>query len=162
MYKLMARVKTNTPVTSEQRVKIVSLAKEWIGTPYHHQQSVKGVGCDCLGLVRGVYEAFYHLPPDPIIPYSRDWADVSGQETLLSAASDHLIKSCVGTKDIGDVLIFRFRNWMVAKHVGILVSSSTMVHAIEGSAVCEVHLGAWWQRHIAGVFSFPSAITPQN
>ena len=27
----------------------------WIGTPYRHQASLKGVGCDCLGLVRGVW-----------------------------------------------------------------------------------------------------------
>ena len=38
---------------------IIAAAKEWRGTPYHHQQSQKGVGCDCLGLVRGVYEAVY-------------------------------------------------------------------------------------------------------
>ena len=158
----MTPVKTKTPVSREQRDQIVSLTKEWIGTPYHHQQSVKGVGCDCLGLVRWVYETFYHVPPDPIIPYSRDWADVSGEETLLSAANDHLIKSSKKSKEIGDVLIFRFRNWMVAKHAGILVSPGTMVHAIEGSTVCEVHLGAWWQRHIAGVFSFPTSITTQQ
>ena len=158
----MAPLKTDKSVCGEQRERIVVLAKEWIGTPYHHQQSAKGIGCDCLGLVRGVYCAFYHLPPDPIVPYSRDWADVSGQETLLNAAKEHLIASSKASKQVGDVLIFRFRNWMVAKHVGILVSPTTMVHAIEGSAVCEVHLGAWWQRHIAGVFSFPASITVQD
>ena len=33
---------------------IVAAARSWIGTPYRHQASLKGVGCDCLGLVRGV------------------------------------------------------------------------------------------------------------
>ena len=30
-----------------------------IGTPYRHQASLKGVGCDCLGLVRGVWRAVH-------------------------------------------------------------------------------------------------------
>ncbi|HXO72313.1 MAG TPA: peptidase P60, partial [Bradyrhizobium sp.] len=34
---------------------IVAEARSWIGTRYCHQASLKGVGCDCLGLVRGVW-----------------------------------------------------------------------------------------------------------
>src|SRR5215207_7343246 len=37
------------------REQIVAAARGWIGTPYHHQASVKGVGCDCLGLIRGLW-----------------------------------------------------------------------------------------------------------
>ena len=33
----------------------VASARGWLGTPYHHQASLKGVGCDCLGLLRGVW-----------------------------------------------------------------------------------------------------------
>ena len=39
------------------RAAIVAEARAWIGTRYCHQASVKGVGCDCLGLVRGVWRA---------------------------------------------------------------------------------------------------------
>ena len=39
------------------RTDIVAEARAWIGTPYRHQASLKGVGCDCLGLVRGVWRA---------------------------------------------------------------------------------------------------------
>ncbi len=35
--------------------RIVAAARGWIGTPYLHQASLKGVGCDCLGLLRGLY-----------------------------------------------------------------------------------------------------------
>ena len=37
------------------REQIVAAARGWAGTPYHHQASVKGVGCDCLGLIRGLW-----------------------------------------------------------------------------------------------------------
>ncbi len=134
---------------------IIAAAKEWRGTPYHHQQSQKGVGCDCLGLVRGVYEAVYQTKINNIPPYSRDWADISQTETLIDAASKYLIPKEKDERRPGDVLIFRFRKWMVAKHAGIMVSPTTMIHAIEGAVVTEVHLGPWWQRHVAAVFAFP-------
>jgi cell wall-associated NlpC family hydrolase len=41
------------------RTHIVALAREWLGTPYHHQASLKGVGTDCVGLVRGIWREVY-------------------------------------------------------------------------------------------------------
>ena len=35
---------------------IVNHARTWLGTPFHHQARLKGVGCDCLGLVVGVVD----------------------------------------------------------------------------------------------------------
>ncbi|MFD0934795.1 peptidase P60, partial [Methylobacterium trifolii] len=34
---------------------VVAQARLWLGTPYRHQASLAGVGCDCLGLLRGVW-----------------------------------------------------------------------------------------------------------
>lgn len=36
------------------REQIVRQARSWLGTRWHHQASTKGVGTDCVGLVRGV------------------------------------------------------------------------------------------------------------
>jgi NlpC/P60 family putative phage cell wall peptidase len=44
------------------RPTIVAETRAWLGTPYRHQASLKGVGCDCLGLVRGVWRAIRALP----------------------------------------------------------------------------------------------------
>ena len=38
-----------------KRIDIVNEAKSWVGTKWQHQQALKGVACDCAGLVRGVY-----------------------------------------------------------------------------------------------------------
>jgi NlpC/P60 family putative phage cell wall peptidase len=35
---------------------IVSTARTWLGTPFHHQARLKGKGCDCLGLIIGVVD----------------------------------------------------------------------------------------------------------
>ena len=134
---------------------IVACARGWIGTPYHHQASCRGVGADCLGLVRGVWRELYgadaELPP----AYSRDWAEASGQETLLGAAARHLVPIATLHADAGDVVVFRLRIGLVAKHTAILTSRSTFVHAMEGGPACEASLTSWWQRRIAGAFSFP-------
>ena len=38
---------------------VLAIARAWIGTPYRHQGAVKGVGCDCLGLIRGIWRELY-------------------------------------------------------------------------------------------------------
>src|SRR3954464_8104787 len=32
---------------------IVAAARSWVGTPYQHQQMLKGVGVDCVGVILG-------------------------------------------------------------------------------------------------------------
>jgi NlpC/P60 family putative phage cell wall peptidase len=101
---------------------IVSAARSWLGTPYHHQAALKGVGCDCLGLVRGVYEELYGKPAEAPPPYSRDWAEAAAIETMLEAARRHLTEIGPGEARLGDAVIFRFRRGAMAKHAGIISS----------------------------------------
>ena len=56
---------------------LVAEARSWIGTPYRHQASLKGVGCDCLGLLRGVWRALIGPEPEEAPPYAPDWAEAS-------------------------------------------------------------------------------------
>ena len=42
----------------------VEIARDWIGTRYEHQASLKGEGADCLGLVRGVWRELISLLPE--------------------------------------------------------------------------------------------------
>ena len=139
----------------DHQINILNITKTWIGTPYHHQSSLKQVGCDCLGLVRGVYEELYKKQTAPIQPYSKDWAEQSKQETLIEAANEYLDPVTIKDRQTGDILIFRFRKWTIAKHAAIQSAENRMIHAIEGAVVEEVHLNNWWQRHIAAVFRFP-------
>src|ERR1700744_2265912 len=85
----------------------VAVARAWIGTPYVHQASVKGVGCDCLGLLRGVWRELFGAEPEAMPNYSPDWAEATGAETLYMALSRHLCP--VALQDIaqGDVALFR-------------------------------------------------------
>ncbi len=139
---------------SNHREAIIAEARSWIGTPYHHQASLKGIGADCLGLVRGVWRSVHGYDAETPPAYSRDWAEAAGEETLLAAAGRHMRPIEIADMKFGDVLIFRFRASVPAKHVGILMSATAFVHAMEGGAACEVTLSPWWRRRIAGVFAF--------
>jgi NlpC/P60 family putative phage cell wall peptidase len=134
---------------------IVRHARGWLGTPYHHQASLCGIGTDCLGLVRGVYRQLYGREAEAVPPYSRDWAEASGRETLLEAVRCHLVEINPAAVRPGDVIVFRYRRNSVAKHAGIMTTPITMIHAVEGAPVSEVALSAWWRRRMAGAFSFP-------
>ena len=102
------------------RADIVALARGRLGTPYHHQASLKGVGCDCLGLVRGVYAEACGQPAETPPPYSRDWAEASARETMIEAACRHMTPIDPGAAEPGDVLIFRLRPGAMAKHCAII------------------------------------------
>jgi len=135
--------------------RVVEAARAWLGTPYHHQGSCRGVGTDCLGLIRGVWRDVFGVEPELPPAYSADWAEASGEETLLAAAGRHLASVEGNTVAAGHVLVFRFRARTVAKHVGIATGTDRFIHAAEGVAVSEVYLSHWWRRRIAGVFQFP-------
>jgi NlpC/P60 family putative phage cell wall peptidase len=137
------------------RETIIATARTWLGTPYHHQASLRCVGTDCLGLIRGVYFDLYGFEPAIVPGYSRDWAESSGQETLLAAAREHLRETSVAAARPGDVLLFRWRDGLAAKHAGLISATDRMIHAVEGAAVAEVSLSPWWRRHCVGAFAFP-------
>ena len=137
---------------------IITLARSWLGTPYQHQASLKGVGCDCLGLVRGVYAEICGRPAETPPPYSRDWAEAARRETMIEAAERHLIRIPIDDAQPGDVLIFRLRPGAMAKHAAIMTEPAKMIHAMEGAPVCEVSITPWWRRRIAAVFRFPNDV----
>lgn len=138
-----------------RRADIVDTALEWLGTPYQHQASLKGVGTDCLGLLRGIWRTLCGEEPLPVPPYSPDWAELTGEDSLLAAARDVLVEIPVGKAGEGDVLLFRIVQGAPAKHCAIVSAPGRIIHAYWGRSVCQTRLVPWWERRIAAAFSFP-------
>ncbi|MEO9896518.1 MAG: NlpC/P60 family protein [Paracoccaceae bacterium] len=137
---------------------IISAARCWLGTPYVHQMSRKGAGCDCLGLVRGVWREVMGEEPEQVPAYSPDWSEPQSDESLWKAASRHMIKRDVDTHVPGDVILFRMRDGSVAKHLGFAAvtrAGPSFIHAYSGHGVVESALSAPWARRIVARFSFP-------
>jgi NlpC/P60 family putative phage cell wall peptidase len=135
---------------------VVEAARAWLGTPYVHQASVKGSGCDCLGLVRGIWREVVGQEPVKVPPYSPDWDEYTTQDRLARAAGEYF-ERCKGPLAAGDVLLFRMRAGAVAKHLGVVSETGTgaaFIHAYAGHGVVESPLSAPWQRRISGRFAF--------
>lgn len=134
--------------------RVVEEARRWLGTPYRHQASTLGAGCDCLGLLRGVWRALYGFEPE-VPTYSPDWDEVAQRDALLHAARQYLVERPVSAIEPGDVILFRMRRGAVAKHLGICSAADHFIHAYSGHEVVESRLSLPWARRIAAVFRFP-------
>jgi NlpC/P60 family putative phage cell wall peptidase len=148
-----------TPADPEQ---VIAAARGWLGTPYHDQASVRGVGCDCLGLVRGVWRELHGPEPLPIPPYSRDWGETGSREPLAEAARLVMIELPTSGAVPGALLLFRMRAGAVAKHCGIVTEADRFIHAYERSGVVEVPLDAAWRRRVAFAFLLPTPAHPRS
>lgn len=139
------------------RQQVIAIARMWLDTPYQHQASVRNVGCDCLGLIRGIWRALYSVEPESPPNYTPDWAEECGEETLLQAARRWLWPA--DDPQPGDVLLFRMCAGSPCKHIAILVAPDRLIHAYWGRAVVESWLDPFWSRRLAHSFSFPSLTT---
>ena len=152
--------RTARPATKMQkqisRKAIIDEALSWVGTPYQHQCSTKNAGCDCLGLVRGIWRKMYGFEPAPLPPYSPDWAEKGDEETLRDAADHYLDPIAVNTARPGDVLLFRMQAGVPAKHLAVLIEPDLIVHAYWGRAVTRSFFAPYWVRRRAYAYSFPN------
>ncbi|HRW16394.1 MAG: NlpC/P60 family protein [Amaricoccus sp.] len=135
---------------------VIGAARGWLGTPYHDQASARGVGCDCLGLVRGIWRELYGPEPLPLPPYSRDWGETGTREVLAEAARGVMLEAPTMEIVPGALLLFRMRTGAVAKHCGIVTAPDWFIHAYERTGVVEVPLDAAWRRRIVSTFLFPN------
>lgn len=148
--------------TSLHADEIVRLARGWVGTPYVHQASVKGAGCDCLGLLRGVWRELRGEEPEEPPPYAPDWAEAERQETLYTALARHLREIAVEDVMPGDIALFRMLAYGPAKHCGIVAQQTlsrapdiyrrTLIHARQNRRVSEEPLGIFWQSKLVHAF----------
>ncbi|KGJ11908.1 peptidase [Paracoccus versutus] len=135
--------------------RVITIARSWLGTPYHDQASLRGVGCDCLGLGRGVWREAVGPEPFPIPSYSRDWGETGPREVLAEGARRMMIEVLPAEIGPGALLLFRMKPRAIAKHVGILTGPGTFLHAYERLGVVEEPLTPSWRRRIAFAFLFP-------
>lgn len=131
---------------------VVAAAEGWLGTPYRHRAALKHVGCDCIGLIRGVWRDVTGVEVGPVPPYRADWRDLAAAEALEALAARHMDETAHA--EPGDVLLFRIGPALVPRHCGILVSPGRFVHAQERLGVVRAELEPGWSRRIARVLRF--------
>jgi NlpC/P60 family putative phage cell wall peptidase len=144
-------------MTPADPARVIAAARAWLGTPYRHQASALGAGCDCLGLARGVWRALHGVEPVAVPPYTRDWGEAGAREVLAEAARGFLIEIAVGDAGPGALVLFRMSRHAPAKHCGILTDAgpSAFIHAYEGAGVVIHPYSATWARRARFAFLFP-------
>jgi len=83
---------------------VCAAARRWAGTPWHANAALRGAGCDCVGLVRGIIgELTGAVPPAPA--WRPGW-HADARLPLLAALRRHLVRRPLPGEP-GDVILFR-------------------------------------------------------
>ena len=148
------------------RLKIYKEALEWVNTPWIHHQSVKGIGCDCIGLLIGVGNNAADLKfnwKDPKNYVFKGYSRLPEPPKMKAGMKANLDWIGVNYKDadIGDILWCRVDKQ--PHHVAILGPNGLIVHAdaipkagAEGGKVVERVLRRDEMSKIIGVFRYKS------
>lgn len=107
------------------REAVIEEAKTWLGTPYHHMGTVKGVGVDCGQILIKVYSEVGLVPEFDPGYYPSDWHFHRSDEVYL----EWLEKFTTSTDKPkpGDIALFKFGR--CASHGAIVVDNETLIHS---------------------------------
>ncbi|WP_316150423.1 NlpC/P60 family protein [Cupriavidus sp. BIC8F] len=133
------------------RAEFVAEVRTWLGTPYHHQGRLKGVGVDCGGLLVCAGKAL-GLTDFDMQGYGR-YPDGS----LLPLCEAHMQRITLADVAPGAVILFQWQSR--PSHLGIVTAVDgdewLMTHAyIQSRKVVEHRLDDAWRGAIAGFFEF--------
>lgn len=87
---------------------ITAEARRWLGTPWHHQASLRGVGTDCIGFIAGVAAACGSSEAQTFLntPAWRSYGRAP-DAALLFAMCDRLMdRIAIAAARDADVLVF--------------------------------------------------------
>lgn len=126
---------------------VIRSARSCLGTPFHHQGRMKGVGLDCIGLI--------------VVALSENGWDVCDRTdygrrpdgvSLLAALEAHGARR-VEAIEAGDVLVFMYDKQ--PQHVALATSADTLIHAFAPvGKVVESGISGYWRRRLWGGYRF--------
>lgn len=115
---------------------IAAEAREWLGTPFLWQGRLKGVGCDCKGLVAGVAAACGRAEGASLEALAGDYG-ARVDSARLKAGLARLFDRVSGPLLPGDVLLLR--SWGKAQHLALIgPEGSTMIHTYSRGPGCVI------------------------
>jgi NlpC/P60 family putative phage cell wall peptidase len=135
----------SAPLNPVTKGNFLSILRSWQGTPFHHGAALKGVGCDCYGLIVGALaEAGGHPPAPPLYP--------EDPQTLTPHQQQAVRQHFLGLANIipredtrdGDILVFSLQDNPV--HFAWRLSPETFLHADRRQGVVETRYTPAWQR----------------
>ena len=117
----------NTQESRILREAIVTEARSWILTPYHHMAELKGVGVDCGKLVLCILSNAGVVDHADFGSYSKDWMLARENPFLLDLFRAHFV--IVDAPEPGDVMLFRVGRTYCHLALVTIASPLTLLHA---------------------------------
>lgn len=88
----------------KKKLDIVRQARTWLGTPYHHQGRLKGVGVDCVGIIIGVGKELGIFDYD-----TKDYARSPNSNRMQAELDFHFDRVPFTEIRAGDIGFFKFK-----------------------------------------------------
>lgn len=153
---MIGAVVTSPDSVDEFGKSVVTAARSWVGTPFHWQQSVRGKGCDCKGLIAGVARDLGRAEAASRFAAMGDYRP--GKVPLLALAQGlRELFDRVWTVEPGDILQLHVGG--APQHLAIVSETIDgrpirMIHCYsKGPArVIEVPMGHVWRDAIASIW----------
>jgi len=151
------------PIMPTTRAAIIASARGWVGTKFRHQASVKGQGCDCAGLVRGVmveagaFPADYktYLPKD-FLAYSRS------PDGSMRSVCDGLFEP-INNPEPGDIGLFKW--FKFPQHLAFfgdyMHGGLSLIQALGPTypnCVFEIRFDESWKRRMVQAYRIPGIV----
>jgi len=120
-----------------ERSAVLAHAKLWLGTPYHPEARVIGVGVDCATMIAETYQGAGKIPMQDIEHYPPDWHLHRSKERYLEHVfryAKELPEENPRAKLPGNLVLFRFGRCY--SHGAIIVKWPRIIHAYLDTSVC--------------------------
>jgi NlpC/P60 family putative phage cell wall peptidase len=136
------------------RGEVIAEARTWLGTPWHHQASVKGAGCDCIGFVRGVAERF--VGPVPLaLDYTATWHLYRAEPRMYLGFKERCEEIDPAEARVADILLFGAGKGP-AHHCAFLTPEGGLIHCYqEAGRVVEHSFSPVWRPRLRHAFRLP-------
>lgn len=144
---------------------IVAAARSWVGTPFAHQQSLKGVGVDCVGVILGVGRelGILEISPEQWAPF-KAYTRQPNPARMRKAMGRFLDASLVDPQSLPAIGSIGWFGWRtdLPMHLAItaeLDGRPTMIHAFEYQGSCvENTIDAVWRDRVDSWWQFPGMV----
>ena len=138
------------------RMDAVAEARSWLGTHFQHQASLKGVGCDCIGLIKGVGLALGLVDYDETSDMARPYLNyrlMPDSVKMRQGLATFLVPITIADAREADIY---FLAWTKEPQHVALISDSGIIHSYSGvGKVVEHSLDKAWRDRITAAYRYP-------
>lgn len=115
------------------RARVVAIAREWIGTPFHDHAEVKGVGCDCATFLKCVFTEAGVVQPFTLDHYSPQFFLHQDEERYVGWVTRFGREIAADDVKGGDIVLYKIGHCFAHGALVVEPGWPDIIHAHYGS-----------------------------